>query len=297
MDDPHRQPRESDRNVVRDRVGTAVATGRISAADGEIRLSNASSAQSMTELDLMTRDLDQLEAALGPAVPVPQALPPRAAVATGSKAGGVLLIAVLGVVVAVVAAAVGLVAFSSSTGGSAEGSAGPPLPDVSVAASPVGQVSPVPEPAVPAYRLGGPGIRSFLAAYRAKFGTSKVVDLTLYDDYVIVQVPVRGRARHAGWIYRDGAFRDFGGVTADFPGSAVIDTRRLDVPALVRNLAKAGRLLEVEEASSRYVTLDYRPQFDDAPNVNIHLSNPYDESGYLATTLDGRVERAYPFGG
>jgi len=164
-------------------------------------------------------------------------------------------------------------------------------------ASAVAPAPAAPSPTAPSYRLSGPGIRSFLAAYRAKFGTSKVVDLTLYDDYVIVQVPVPGRARHAGWNYREGEFREFGGVSANFPGSAVVDTRRLDVAAVVRNLAKARRVLKVEDVSLSYVSIDYRPRFDDAANVNIYLTNPYGESGYLATTLDGRVERAYPFGG
>jgi hypothetical protein len=35
---------------------------------------------------------------------------------------------------------------------------------------------------------------------------------------------------------------------------------------------------------------------DEAPSVDIHVANEFNESGYLATTLDGTVEQAYPFG-
>ena len=44
-------------------------------------------------------------------------------------------------------------------------------------------------------------------------------------------------------------------------------------------------MLRVEDANQTYVTLDYRPQFDDAPNVRIYLTNEFNESGYLATRL------------
>ena len=81
------------------------------------------------------------------------------------------------------------------------------------------------------------------------------------------------------------------------PGSAAVDTNKLDVPALMRNIATARRTLNVEDYSLTYVNIDDRPDFDDGPIVNIYVSNEFHESGYLATTLDGQVERAYPYSG
>ena len=34
---------------------------------------------------------------------------------------------------------------------------------------------------------------------------------------------------------------------------------------------------------------------EEVPSVDIHVVNEFRESGYLATTLDGKVERAYPY--
>jgi hypothetical protein len=209
------------------------------------------------------------------------------------------------VVALIVAGAVGLIAVSSTTtsGGSSSGSSGSQLKDpltpgqqqtdgTSAVASPI----PVdPAENVRPFQLNASGVRDFLAVYHRKFGTTKVTDLTMYDDYVVVDVPVPGKHRHAGWIYRDGSFADFGGVTADFPGSVAVDTRKLDVAALVRNLAKARRTLHVDQITQSYVIVNYRPDFDQAPNVNIYVSNDFHESGYLATHLDGSFERAYPF--
>ncbi len=226
-----------------------------------------------------------------------------------AKAGATRVAFVLVAVVALVVVAAGALAYFAVNGSpESSPSAVPslfspePVSPTGTAEDPGGEPSAEDpgdpgEPATP-YALTGPGIRSFLAAYRQKFSTTKVVELTLYDDYAIVQVPVAGKNRHAGWLYRPGnGWSDFGGVTANFPGSAVVDTTNLDVPALLRNIGKARRTLNVEDINMTYVILNYRPQFDEAPNANVYVTNQFHESGYLATTLDGRVERAYPFAG
>ena len=107
-----------------------------------------------------------------------------------------------------------------------------------------------------------------------------------------------GKARSTGWTYRQASgFTEFGGTRANFPGAATVDLARLDVAKMFANIARAKRTLNVEDGTPSHVNIDYRPQFDPAANVNIYLSNSFGESGYLATRLDGRVERAYPYGG
>ena len=57
------------------------------------------------------------------------------------------------------------------------------------------------------------------------------MDLTFYGDYVIVNVPVPGKARQSGWLYREaGGWTGFGGVRATFPGRGGRGHGRLDVP-------------------------------------------------------------------
>ena len=150
-------------------------------------------------------------------------------------------------------------------------------------------------PAGAKYALTTPGIRGFLQTYRKQFGTNRVVDMTLYGDYAIVNVP-KAKSRQAGWIYRDASgFTSFGGVRATFPGARPIATNRLAVKPLVRNIARARARLNVENPSQTYVVVRFIPGADRAPNVNIYVGNKFNESGYLATTLAGRVERAFPF--
>ena len=158
-----------------------------------------------------------------------------------------------------------------------------------------GTSPPVPGPGAP-YSLTGPGIRAFLALYRERFGTSAVVDLTMYGDYVVVDVPVTGTARHQGWLYRAAAgFTEFGGVTTNFPGAQPVDVDRLAIAPLVRNIARARATLNVEEPATTYVVVRHYAPGDRAPRVDIHVSNSFSESGYVATTLDGAVVATYPF--
>lgn len=304
MDDLNRSPGERDRKPVRDRIERAVAQGRISSVDGDIRLANVSSAQSLTDLSLIARDLDQLDAAeavaaratVSPAEPVAptvSATMPAAA----APSGRLVPLLILGLVLAlVVAGGIALFVFSSSSGKDEIGVL-PPSVQEQEASGGGGGAEPDGGSAAEPFQLTSSGVQAFFTLYRQKFSTTNVVDLTMYDDYVVVRVPVTGKDRSSGWLYRDGDWSDFGGVSANFPGSAPVNLRKLDVAALMRNIDKARRTLNVEDYNLTYVSISYRPDFDPAPNVNIYVSNEFRESGYLATTLSGKVERAYPFSG
>ncbi|HET6152378.1 MAG TPA: DUF1707 domain-containing protein [Marmoricola sp.] len=322
--DEQRQPREADRRAVRDRITRAVADGRISSLDGDIRLGNVGSATTMTELGMIARDLDQLETVLpagaaAPAAPVaPAAYPTPAAYPAPPTAGRVAAAARTGVrrflphiaiaaILFVIGGGGGLAVFGLHSGSDSSSS----VPSVDIGSLPdfasdfpsdfPGDspsdlpTGPSAQPAGGSYTLSAAGIRRFLATYRARFGTGQVVELTLYGDYVVVQVPA-GKHQQTGWLYRDGAFTTFGGRTGVFPGSVPVSTAKLNVAALMRNLAIARGALGVPHGDGAYVNIDYRPEFDPAPNVNIYVTNKANQSGYLATEPSGRIERAYPYG-
>lgn len=315
VDDPQRKPGAGDRDRLVARIKRAAEQGRISGADRDIRLGNVASAQSMAELDLMARDLAQLEATLptasagtsawtGPtAPPVSEEIADRAVDMATSTARSFAGIAVLiAVLVLIGAGASAFFAFGTSDSGTSSGLQDP----IPIGTKPGETDDPVDDPTGPAsgepgssgaaYALTGPGIRSFLQRYRDRFHTSEVVDLTLYGDYVVVDVPVAGKARHEGWLYRnDSGFTSFGGVTANFPGARAVDTDRLAIPALLRNIARARSGLSVEDPTTTYVIVRHYTSADEVPSVDIHVSNDFHESGYLATTLDGAVARAYPY--
>ena len=317
VDDVHRKPKDDERDEVAARIKRAAAAGRISDPDRDIRLGNVRSAQSMWELDLITRELDQLEAVLSP---VPQGRPPETTRTTagpayppvsgptsrpvdsptsrpaGKRSGlsGVLVALVVFVVALGVLGAVVVVgartlqglsedAVREATEGSGDQPAATDAPD------------PDSGPAGAKYALTTPGIRGFLQVYRKRFGTNRVVDLTMYGDYAIVNVP-KAKSRQESWVYREASgFTSFGGVRATFPGARPVATNRLAVKALVRNIARARARLNVENPSQTYVVVRFIPGADSLPNVNIYVGNKFNESGYLATTLAGRVQRAYPF--
>lgn len=315
MDDPQRRPGDRDRSALVARIRSAADQGRISSADRDIRLANVASAQTMTELDLIGRDLDQLEAVLPAAAaavptatgPMPTALADQltdkavdvakgTARSFGWRAAVIVVIAVIGV------ASSAVVAFRSSdnsSGADVELFSPEPIP-TDVAVEPSDDPSANPGDDGPggdsAYALTVIGVRSFIAAYRAKFDTTMVVDLTLYGDYAVVNVP-QPKNRHAGYLYRNGEWQDFGGVMTNFPGAQPVDLRRLDIGALAHNIVKARRTLNVEDPTQTYAIVRYYTSGDEVPSVDIHVANEFGESGYLATTLDGSVERAYPFGG
>ena len=327
MDDPQRKPGKGDRVKLAARIVRAAEQGRIAPADRDIRLENVASAESMGELDLMARDLDQLEAALpeaGAVAPVttPATTPPATPAATpiwtgpspapladkvteqavGAAKTTVRSIGVVTILILVLlAAGAGALTYFTSNGSgdttSSELFEPEPIPTGVTEAPPDDEPVDDPSDASGRYALTADGVHAFIEEYQAKFGTTLVVSLTMYPDYAVVQVPQEGKRRHAGFLYRrDDGWQDFGGVSANFPGSDTVDLQTLDVPALMHNIGKARRTLNVEEISTTYVNIDYRPQSDEAPNVNIYVSNEYSESGYLATRLDGTVERAYAFG-
>lgn len=319
MDDPQRRPGDRDRSPLAARIRRAADEGRIAAADRDIRLANVASAQSMAELDLIGRDLDQLEAVLPPSAVAPAA-PPSAAVTSVATSPAPEAVAdkmtdeavtfakstarSIGVVTIVILVLAGLgLGASALLGSRGSGDAQPgelftpePIPSGGITDQPADGPTATPAGPGSAYGLTAAGIRWFLDEYRHRLATTKVVDLTLYDDYAVVQAPQPGTNRHTGLLYRRAnGWQDFGGVSANFPGSKPVDLRQLDVAALAHNIARARRTLGVESVSQTYVVIDYRPQFDASPNVDVHVANAFGESGYLATTLDGSVERAYPY--
>ncbi len=307
-------PTKGDREGLVERINRVAAAGRISTADRDIRLGNVASARSSTDLELMSRDLDQLEAAM-PATPAAKpyaAFDPKAAsspfsgasvAVTGSRRTWIITAVIAGVSL-VLAGGLGLLSLvGHAVSGSGTSSESPTTlpPAQTDSASPADVDDPsagTSPPAASTYSLTARGITGFLATYAKKFGTPRAVELVLYPDYAVVDVPVAGgRGRQAGWLYRkDSGWTTFGGVRAVFPGSSTVDTRSLDVAALVRNIARARATLKVEAPSQTYVVVRYIPTFDKVPSVDIHVANGFNESGYLATTLDGTVERAYPYG-
>jgi len=138
------------------------------------------------------------------------------------------------------------------------------------------------------------GLRWFVGRYEDQFGTTRTLRLTLWADRASIDRPVHGGRRHEMWSYSDGAFEQYGSVTTNSPGTAVVDLRQLRLPALVANIARAKRTLNVEKPGTIYVILA-NDTLGDGPEAHIYVTNEYNESGYMATTFGGKVVRSYPY--
>ena len=186
MDDLQRQPADKDREQLESRIKRVHDEGRIGTADRDIRLGNVRSAQSMAELDLMIRELDQLEATLAPAPVAPTTQPgaeatpaapwstfkpkSRARLTSSSGRTAVLIGLVVGIVViiAAVVAVLGLIATGSEEGSKASPAA-PVQPGTDDTDTP-GRPTPTRAPLIRATsRRPGRSTRSRQPAYAASW--------------------------------------------------------------------------------------------------------------------------------
>lgn len=272
--------RDADRDRAVEVIEAAYGTGQLGDADRDLRLSRARSAETLDELDGLTRDLGPT--ARTTIAPVPRATRPAG---RARYTGGVL--AGLGVFVALVAAGVtGVVALAMfAVTGTPETVTSP---GVEVAPAPVEEVS---EEA--SFEMTASHVRRFVAAYEKKFGTPEAYEVVFFPQRVGVQVPVRGsRPRMERWTW-DGAWRQDSTASAVIGGTQRVDAGAIDVRRMFANIATARRTLDVEGARFTHAVLTRRST--DPAALNIYVANDFNESGHLSTTPSGEVERRYPY--
>lgn len=281
--------KDADRERYVDIIEAAYVDGQLGEQDRELRVSRALTAETLDELEGLTRDLQNRPAPVAPVLPHADAtrdsttdgVPRAARVAVG----GVFV--VIALVALMVFATVG-VAFMST---------GEPEPfapsEVSGEAIP-GPMEEVTEPA-PSFEMTAPEVRRFVRAYEREFGTLEAYDVGFHPSRVGVQVPVRGtRPRFERWTWD-------GGWTQDTQAAAVtgltepVDLGSLEVRPLFANIAAARKSLGVQRGRLTHVIL-HRWRGED-PSVNIYIGNTFGESGYLRTTPSGEVVRAFPYDG
>ena len=76
--------------------------------------------------------------------------------------------------------------------------------------------------------------------------------------------------------------------------AAVVDLRDLDVPRLFDNIGRGIADLDVEDAVLSWVQVGLDP-VDDLPQVDIWITNAFDEVARMTTTLSGHVLDEHPF--
>ena len=272
--------KDADRDRFVELIEAAYVDGQLGAVDRDLRVSRALSAETLDELQTLTRDLQPPPGGV-PAVPA-RTVRPRS-----SRLLGVLLL--LGAVVAVLGIGVAaLVLFASVDTGSDTS------PSVAVESA---QAEPVPQQALaePSFEMTPAGVRGFVRAYERQFGTREAFEVGFFPARVGVQVPVRGsRPRMERWTW-DGAWRRDTEAGAVAGPLGLVDVGAIDVRRLFANVTTARRTLEVEDGRFSHALLIRWG--GDPVELNIYVSNSFKETGYLSTTPSGRVVRSVPYGG
>lgn len=292
--------------MLAERIWRAHEQGLINATDRDLRLQNVRHAHSMTEIDLMSRDLGQLEAAAAPPTLRQRLTRTHTSPATGRwdafdpqartrtlGAGRTALLAVLGVVLLMAGFGVAVFFFmlSAITGAvenSRSSNSSEAFEGTSRELAPDAQID---------YGLTAAGLYAFIRAYEEKFGTTLVTDLALYDDYAVVRIPIPESALQRGWLLRRHGWTAFGPELDRFPGSKDVDLRRIDIPRLLDNIRLARETLGVTQPVDTWMFIRRLPSFAGPGRIDIHVSNAQRHEASLETTLDGRVLSRAPFTG
>jgi len=262
---PRTRARDLDRTEVCGLLDTAYADGQLDAEEHRTRTAAATAAKTLGELRELVEDL-QLEKPM----PELRERAPQPLVRGGRRVGATIAALVL------LGAGFGMGRLTASP--SPVGPDGTPVAVGGVAAAPI-----VVEPTA----LHTPaGLRAFIDGVRAEFGTTQIVDLTLYPDYASLEMPVPGApARAHNYTYRGGF--DDPSDTSRQPDKPLVDLAAIDVDKILGLLEGAGESLNVQNPTTRYLTVG---DTGDGPEIAIHTDNKdTGASGYLEAKPDGTI--------
>lgn len=268
--------RDDDRDRSVELIEAAYVDGQLGDADRELRLARARSAQTLDELQTLTRDL-RVPAGQG----VVRAVAPPPGLQAPSRHPSRTGLWVAGAVVGVLALVpVGLL--------SAEG----PNTSASTTLEAVDEPAVVDEVVVP-FEMAPAQVRRFLRDHEQEFGSLDAFEVVFAPTRVSVVVPVgASRSRVEGWAY-DGTWRQDPATTAVSGSAAIVDLGAIDVRRLFANIATAEQELGVQRGELTHVVV--RRRTGEAPMVTIYVGNTFNESGHLSTTPAGQVLRRVPY--
>ncbi|MEW2412755.1 protein kinase [Streptomyces sp. NPDC046866] len=136
-------------------------------------------------------------------------------------------------------------------------------------------------------------VRAAVEAFQQKTGTTSFVEMTVYEEYVLADIPTApGAKTYDHWRY------DGGGASRTGPGGTVkadeplIDMAAVSWDALPGLLDTAKKELGVDKPSSRYVIIE--PWlFDQTPSMRPYLTDEYGQGGYVHADTQGNVKKVY----
>ncbi|WP_328744764.1 serine/threonine protein kinase [Streptomyces sp. NBC_00285] len=141
------------------------------------------------------------------------------------------------------------------------------------------------------------GIRAAIAAIKTQTGRSRFGDFTVYDDFVSVELMVKGSdSKYDTYTYRPGQGVEKGIIKGSLAGgNKPFGLAGFDWDKLPGLFTQARKKLNVDDPNTRYVVV--RPPndvFDTPLAMALYLSNEYSQAGYLEATPQGKVTRVMP---
>ncbi|GAA5114877.1 hypothetical protein GCM10023339_20980 [Alloalcanivorax gelatiniphagus] len=278
--------KDEDRDRYVDILEAAYVDGQLGHHDRELRVSRALVAETLDELDALTRDLQNRPApvvlrdppALAPAPPPPappvEAVEPLPWLVTPRRTTPAWVVGGLA------AGMLALVAFTMS-------SVDPSRPDLGYSV-PWDEID---SASVPGYEMTERDVLRFVRRYEARFDTTEVHEVRILPDRVVVHVPARGSvaSRQSSW---DGEWRREAAPQPLPETSGTLSLLTLDVTALFVNIDVAVSDLGVVGAEVHRVVV--RPSSDGTGSVTIHVGNGSGDRALLETTAQGSRVRAVP---
>ncbi|MEV6100469.1 DUF1707 domain-containing protein [Nocardia sp. NPDC051981] len=146
-----------------------------------------------------------------------------------------------------------------------------------------------PEPALPDPTTG-PGLASFVAAYRDHFGDTKADQVLLYPTYVIIERRQDPSAPRDAHIRYDGSFRSYDDI-ARSAGVDIFDMSVLDLKKIAGLLAGAPQSAGVPNGRIGHVEIARGA--DGGPVVTVYVDDG-SQHGYFKVAATGEPMAIYP---
>ncbi|MEV0224806.1 protein kinase [Streptomyces sp. NPDC050704] len=144
------------------------------------------------------------------------------------------------------------------------------------------------------------GIRTAIKAFKAETGSDRFGSFSVYPEHVSAYVMVKGsRTRYDTYTYRVERGVEKGIIKGTLAGGRQpVSLDGFDWDAVPALLAEAGKRLNVDDVTSRYLLVEQpNDVFDTPAGMAVYLSNEYSESGYLTADTRGKVTKVMPADG
>ncbi|OBA58365.1 hypothetical protein A5647_21055 [Mycobacterium sp. 1100029.7] len=262
---------DDDRNNTCEALDTALGDGQLSTEEHRERVSAATKATTLGELQSLVADLQVYPA---PAAP-PQA---RNRIVWIAVAAAVTLV-LLG----------GGVAWTFQRGTSTPAASRPTVaPSTGNSTGSAAAVTSAP----PAPLLTFSGVSGVLAQMRTQFGDTLGYQLNVYQDQAVVMRPDTANAhKTVAWLYRDGNWTDLGPKPSASSGAAVGDLSKFDAQAVLGVVQQAPQTLHIYDANRMFLTVESRK--DGSLSLHVHASDGA-LSGTITIGADGSVMQISP---